>query len=139
MGVSVGGQKRPLRLFEVLARNRQSALELSRRTRSALQQTLRLFTIPPRQQLSSPTRLAIRRWNVTHVINTDTRIHKERERERQINIQYVTRYTSITQRVFLLTSLMQKKIISNRISAQNNERLRADGARTQHALNEDND
>ncbi len=80
--MSVGGQQRPLRLFEVLARNRQSALELSRRTRSALQQTLRLFTIPPRQQLSSPTRLAIRRWNVTHVINTDTRIHKERERER---------------------------------------------------------
>ena len=72
-------------------------------------------------------------------IYSKRRIHKERERERQINIQYVTRYTSITQRVFLLTSLMQKKIISNRISAQNNERLRADGARTQHALNEDND
>jgi hypothetical protein len=68
-----------------------------------------------------------------------TKRERERERERQINIQYVTRYTSITQRVFLLTSLMQKKIISNRISAQNNEPLRADGARTQHALNEDND
>ena len=65
--------------------------------------------------------------------------YTKRERERQINIQYVTRYTSITQRVFLLTSLMQKKIISNRISAQNNEPLRADGARTQHTLNEDND
>ena len=104
-------RERPLRLFEVLARNRQSALELLGRTRSALEQPNRVFTIPPRERLSSTTRLAIRRWNVTQVVNTDTRIHKERERERerQINIQYVTRYTSITQHVFLLTSLMQKK------------------------------
>ena len=137
MCVSVGGQVRPLGLFEVLARNRQSALELLGRTRSALLQTLRLCTIPPRQQLSVTIWLAIRRRSVTTVVNTCT--DTQRERERRINIQYVTRYTSITQRVFLLTSLMQKKIISNRISAQNNEPLRADGARTQHTLNEDND
>jgi len=72
-------------------------------------------------------------------IYSKRRIHKERERERQINIQYVTRYTSITQRVFLLTSLLQKKIISNRISAQNNYPLRADGARTQRTLKDNND
>ena len=32
--------------------------------RSAREQPHRVFTIPPRQQLSSPTRLAIRRWKV---------------------------------------------------------------------------
>ena len=62
----VGSRERPLRLFEVLARNRQSALELSRRTRSALVQPHRMFTIPPRQQLSSPTRLAVRRRDVIY-------------------------------------------------------------------------
>ena len=41
----------------------------------------RMCTIPPRQQLSSPTRLAIRRWNVTHVVNTCTDTQRERERE----------------------------------------------------------
>lgn len=34
---------------------------------------------------------------------------RERQRERHVNIHYVTRYNSITH-VFLLTSLMQKKI-----------------------------
>ena len=52
-----------------------------RRARRALQKPHRVCTIPPRQQLSSPTRLAIRRWNVTHVINTCTDTQRERERE----------------------------------------------------------
>ncbi len=60
----VCGPERPLGLFEVLARNRQSAVGLSRRTRRALLQTPRVFTIPPRQQLSNNTRLAIRTRNV---------------------------------------------------------------------------
>jgi hypothetical protein len=64
MGVLGSGQARPLGLFEVLTRNRQSAVELFGRTRSAQEQTLRMCTIPPRQQLSSPTRLAIQRWRV---------------------------------------------------------------------------
>ena len=77
-----GRPVRPLRLFEVLARNRQSALELFGRTRSAREQPLRMFTIPPRQRLSSPNRLAIRRRNVTHVLNTCSDTQRERERER---------------------------------------------------------
>ena len=60
MGVYVGGLVRLLRLFGVLARNRQSALGLSGRTISAHGQPNRMCTIPPRQQLSSPTWLAIR-------------------------------------------------------------------------------
>ena len=60
----VGGQVRPLRLFEVLARNRQSALGLSGCTRSAQERPHRMFTIPPRQQLSITIWLAIRRRNV---------------------------------------------------------------------------
>ena len=61
----VCSQERPLRLFEVLARNRQSAVGRGRRTRSAREQPTRMFTIPPRQQLSSPTRLAYEAWRVT--------------------------------------------------------------------------
>ena len=65
MGVSVCGQARPIGLFEVLTRNRQSALGLRGRTNSAREQTPRMCTIPPRQQLSSPTWLAIRRRRTT--------------------------------------------------------------------------
>ena len=57
--------ERSLRLFEVLARNRQSALGRGRHTLRAREQPPRLCTIPPRQQLSSPIWLAIRRWRVT--------------------------------------------------------------------------
>ena len=62
-----GGQVRPLRLFEALARNRQSAVGLSGRIRRAREKPTRMCTIPPRQRLSSPTRLAIRTWRVAHV------------------------------------------------------------------------
>ena len=62
MGVYVGGRERPLRLFEVLARNRQSALGLLGRTLRARG----LRTIPPRQQLSITIWLAIRRRSTTH-------------------------------------------------------------------------
>ena len=83
MGVFVCSRVRPLGLFEVLTRNRQSALELSGRTRRALEQPLRMFTIPPRQQLSLTTRLVLRRRNFTHlVINTHTHT-KERHTERK--------------------------------------------------------
>ena len=61
----VGGQEWPFRLFEVLTRNRQSALELCGRSRRAPLQPPRMFTIPPRQELSSPNWLAIRARRVT--------------------------------------------------------------------------
>ena len=64
----VGGQVRPLRLFEVLARNSQSALELSGRSTSALVQTHRMCTIPPRQQLPITRRLVVRARRVTRAI-----------------------------------------------------------------------
>ena len=60
------GHERSLRLFEVLARNRQSALGRGRHTLRAREQPPRLCTIPPRQQLSSTKRLAIRRRSTTH-------------------------------------------------------------------------
>ena len=81
--MSVGGQEQPIGLFEVLARNRQSALGLSCRTSSTPEQPLRMFTILPRQQLSLTTRLVLRRRNFTHlVINTHTHT-KERHTERK--------------------------------------------------------
>ena len=77
------GHERPLELFEVLARNRQSAVERVRRILGTQEEPLRMFTIPPRQQLSSPTPLAIRGRNFTHlVINTHTHT-KERHTERK--------------------------------------------------------
>ena len=81
--MSVGGLKWPHRLFEVLARNRQSAVGLLGGTKSAREQPLRMFTIPPRQQLSLTTRLVLRRRDFTHlVINTHTHT-KERHTERK--------------------------------------------------------
>ena len=66
-------RERPLGLFEVLTRNRQSAVGLLGRTSSAREQPHRVCTIPPRERLSSPTRLAIRTWSVTHLIKTHTK------------------------------------------------------------------
>ena len=61
---------RPLGLFEVLTRNRQSAVGRLERIPRTQAQPDRMFTIPPRQQLSSTRWLAIRRRRVTHFINT---------------------------------------------------------------------
>ena len=72
----MGSQERPIRLFEVLTRNRQSALELWGRTRSTPEQPPRMCTIPPRQQLSITTWLAIRTRQVTQFINTHKYIRK---------------------------------------------------------------
>ena len=66
--MSVGGRERPLGLFEVLTRNRQSAVELLGRTLRAREQPPRMRTIPPRQQLPITRRLAIRRWRIAHVL-----------------------------------------------------------------------
>ena len=59
--------ERPLGLFEVLARNRQGAVGLSSRTRSAQKQPNRVCTLPPREQLSSPRRLVVRKWRVIRI------------------------------------------------------------------------
>ena len=64
MCVYVCSRERPLRLFEVLARNSQSAVELFGRARRSREQPPRMCTIPPRQRLSSPRRLVVRRWRV---------------------------------------------------------------------------
>ena len=83
--MSVCGRERSLRLFEVLTRNRQSAVELFGRSRSAQQRrTHRVFTIPPRQRLSSPTRLVSRRRIVTHI-----RRGRRRRRRRTIRLDII--------------------------------------------------
>ena len=124
----VGGRVRPLRLFEVLARNRQSAVGRGRRIREAHENNQpRVFTIPPRQRLSSPTRLAIRRWRVAlcqigiriririiarvlkppHPCNT-----KERKRE-------TTKHSRFFSRHFLLT----RHTYANNKARKNDERF----------------
>ena len=89
--MSVCGQVRPLGLFEVLARNRQSAVELLGGTKSAREQPPRVSTIPPRQQLSITIWLAIRKRRVTRrgriririKLNVITERERGRERERE--------------------------------------------------------
>ena len=80
-------RKRPLRLFEVLARNRQSAVGLLGGTKSAREQPPRVSTIPPRQQLSITIWLAIRKRRVTRRDRIRIRIKRnvitERERGRE--------------------------------------------------------
>ena len=80
-------QVRPLGLFEVLARNRQSALEQRSGTLRAREQPNRLRTIPPRQRLSNTTRLAIRTRRVIRVvINVKIqKFHKKREKQTLLN------------------------------------------------------
>jgi len=76
-------RERPLRLFEVLTRNRQSALGLFGRTSRTREQPPRMCTIPPRQQLSITRRLAIRTWRATHDLKSQVSfINKKRIRER---------------------------------------------------------
>ena len=84
MGVSVCSQERPLGLFEVLARNRQSALGLCGRTLGAQEKPNRMFTIPPRQRLPFTRWLAIRKWRVTRIrIRIITCNNRQRERHTQ--------------------------------------------------------
>ena len=66
---------------------RETAVELFGRARRSQEKPPGMFTIPPRQQLSSPTRLVLRRRNFTHlIINTHTHTHKrEREKEKEIH------------------------------------------------------
>ena len=92
------GRERSLRLFEVLARNRQSAVGQICGTRRAQEQPLRMCTIPPRQQLSLTTRLVLRRRNFTHlVINTHTHTRKrDTQRERNTPFTLVKKRDTLT-------------------------------------------
>jgi hypothetical protein len=97
MCVRACSQVRPVRLFVVLARNRQSAVGLLGGTKSAREQPPRVSTIPPRQQLSITIWLAIRKRRVTRQhgriririkLNVITERERGREREKEIqNIQ----------------------------------------------------
>ena len=67
----MGDRKWSLELFEVLARGCRSALGLSSRRKSPLPQSIRMFAIPPRQRLPSPSRLEIRGRRVTLAVVSD--------------------------------------------------------------------
>ena len=102
LAIQARGRARRFRLFEVLTRNRQSAVGLLRCTTSVLQQPLRMFTIPPRQRLSSATRLAIRARDDIHVIkHTHTRKALSKfERERETRATRILKFISLLSRVF---------------------------------------
>ena len=87
--MSVCGRERPLGLFEVLARNRQSAVGFSGRILGTQNtQQPRVFTIPPRQRLPFTSWLVLRRRGVTR---SRIRIRiipcNNRDRERDTQIQ----------------------------------------------------
>ena len=112
MDVCGCGRERPFRLFEVLTRNRQSAVGLLGRTKSARERPHRVFTILPRQRLSSPTWLAIRRWNVTHVLNTcsDTQRERERDNEREREKYYPKNKEVVMRETHLLHFHLRKRL-----------------------------
>ena len=78
-------------MFEVLARNCQSAVELSGRTIRAREEPLGMFTISPRQQLSFAGRLAIRARQVIHIITITINIHKYNFKAHPCNIMRTLR------------------------------------------------
>jgi len=84
------GRERPFRLFEVLTRNRQSAVGRLERIPRTQEQPPGMCTIPPRQQLSSPTRLVLQRRNFTHlIINTHT---QKRDTQRERNTPFTINF-----------------------------------------------
>ena len=118
-------RERSLGLFEVLARNRQSAVEQWRCTCSALEKPPRMFTIPPRQRLSSPTWLAIRTRRVTRIrMRNKNRIiarvlkppHPRNTKERK---RETTKHSRFFSRHFLLT----RHTYANNKARKNDERF----------------
>ena len=92
LACQICSRERPLRLFAVLTRNRQSALGLCGRTSRSQEQTHRMCTIPPRQRLPITRRLAIRTWRATHDLKSQVSfINKKRIRERRNSFRFRTR------------------------------------------------
>ena len=131
----VCGRERSLKLFKVLTRNRQSAVGRVGRTGRAPPQSLRMFTIPPRQRLPVTTWLAIRTRNPPHTLKThekacNTYTNTQRERQTQTRAYETFRLTIF---FFAIVScfkhdLLQKKSFPKRalsLSLKKNERFRA--------------
>ena len=102
------GRERSLGLFEVLARNRQSAVGFSGRILGTQEQP-RVFTIPPRQRLPFTSWLVLRRRGVTR---SRIRIRiipcNNRDRERETQIQ-----TKALKNSFLSISSPKQKALSS--------------------------
>ena len=121
MAVCACGLEWPLGLFEVLARNRQSAVGLSSCTVRAPEKPTRMFTIPPRQGLSVTIWLAIRTWNPPHALKThkkacNTYTNTQRERQTQTRAHETFRLTIFFSPVVLQKAhnLLQKKSFPKR-------------------------
>ena len=114
------GQARPFRLFEVLTRNRQSALGRTSGARSAQEQPPRLRTIPPRQRLSVTKRLAIRTRRVIRVV-INVKIQKNySSSKRERNRLFSTRDVRYIASFFSLLSVRCSKLESNNPIARHN-------------------
>ena len=136
MGVWKCGQEWSLRLFKVLARNRQSAVELFRCTSCAREQPFRMFTIPPRQRLSVTNCLAIRTWNPPHILKTrkkacNTYTYTQRETNANTRTRNLSSHTIFFSLVVLQkrTIYFKKRVSPNALSLslslKKNERFRA--------------
>ena len=137
MGVWKCGQEWSLRLFKVLARNRQSAVELFRCTSCAREQPFRMFTIPPRQRLSVTNCLAIRTWNPPHILKTrkkacNTYTYTQKERQTQTRARETFRLTPfffspvvLQKRTIYFKKRVSPNALSLSLSLKKNERFRA--------------
>ena len=79
----MGGQSGHLDCLKYLHETAKAPWRLFGRTRSAHEQPPRMFTIPPRQRLSSPTGWRYEGGTVTHVLNTCSDTQRERDNERE--------------------------------------------------------
>ena len=127
------GPVRPLRLFEVLTRNRQSAVGLYGGKLRAQEKPNRLRTIPPRQRLPFTKRLAIRTRRVIRVvINVKIQINyssSKRERNRLFSTRDVRPLASF----FSLLSVRSKLESNNPIARHNFSALTHEHTRIEHA------
>ena len=128
-------RERPLGLFEVLARNRQSTVELFGRTLRAREKPNRLRTIPPRQRLPFTKRLAIRTRRVIRVVinvKIQKNVYHYSSSKRERNRLFSTRDVRPLASFFSLLSVRSKLESNNPIARHNFSALTHEHTRIEH-------
>ena len=127
--------RRSLGLFEVLTRNRQSALGRRSGTLRAQEQPNRLRTIPPRQRLPVTKRLAIRTRRVIRVVinvKIQKNVYHYSSTKRERNRLFSTRDVRYIASFFSLLSVRSKLESNNPIARHNFSALTHEHTRIEH-------
>ena len=131
----VCGRGRSLGLFEVLTRNRQSALGRRSGTLRAQEKPNRLRTIPPRQRLPVTKRLAIRTRRVIRVVinvKIQKNVYHYSSTKRERNRLFSTRDVRYIASFFSLLSVRSKLESNNPIARHNFSALTHEHTHIEH-------